>query len=140
MVRRKSRTLTEVELEIMKVLWSNGEVTVDQVREALNAVSRPLALPSIRTMLSILHEKGYVTRRRDGRAHVYRAVIDAKQAERTILQDVVDRVYDGSAASFVAALLSQGVVSKNDLAKARELIAQHRGDKRNDSPARAANP
>lgn len=127
MVRRKSKTLTELELEIMQIIWRTQEATVEDIRKVLKESGRALALPSIRTMLGILQDKGYVTRRRLGRGHAYRAVVEAKQAEKTILQDVIDRVYDGSAANLLAALLSQGMVRKGDLADARDLIRQQRG-------------
>jgi len=124
MARRKSRTLTELELEIMHVVWGCEETTVDAIEQTLGKNGRPLAPPSIRTMLGILQEKGYVKRRRDGRGFAYRAVVEAGQAEKSILKDLVDRVFDGSASNLVAALVSQGMVGKDDLAEARKLIAK----------------
>ena len=130
MARRKSRTLTELELEIMQVVWREGEVAVEALREALAASGSSLALPSVRTMLGILQEKGYVERRREGRGHRYKALIPADQAERSILDDVIGRVFDGSASNLVAALVSQGMVGKDDLAAARKLIAKQRRGKK----------
>ncbi len=127
MVRRKSKTLTDLELEIMQVIWRSEEITVDRLRLALIEEDRELALPSIRTMLGILQEKGYLARRRLGRGHAYRAVVSAEQAERSILQDIIERVYNGSAANLLAALLSLGLVRKSDLAGALSLIREHRG-------------
>ena len=124
MARRKSRTLTELELEIMRVVWREGDVSVEVLRDALATLGTHLALPSVRTMLSILQEKGYVARRRAGRGFLYRAVVPAEQAERRILKDVIERVFDGSASNLVAALVSQGMVGKDDLAEARKIIAR----------------
>lgn len=124
MARRKSRTLTELELSIMQVVWGREEVSVEDLEAALQAENRPLAPPSIRTMLSILHDKGYVERRRVGRGFAYRAVVGAAQAEQSILRDVIDRVFGGSAPNLVAALVSQGMMGRDDLSEARKLIAQ----------------
>ena len=124
MARRKSRTLTELELEIMQVIWREGEVKVEALRKALEDAGTPLALPSVRTMLSILQNKGYVKRRRVNRGYAYREFIPAEQAEKNILKDVVDRVFDGSAANLVAALVSQGMIDKDELAEARKIIAR----------------
>lgn len=126
MARRKSRTLTELELAIMQVVWGREEITVEELRQALKETGRALALSSVRTMLGILLDKGYVMRRRLGRGHAYRAVVGAEQAEKSMAQDMIDRVYNGSAANFVAALLSQGLVRKHDLVEARRLIREHR--------------
>jgi len=127
MARRKSRTLTELELEIMQVVWGHDEVTVDDLDQEFQKAGKPLAPPSIRTMLSILQDKGYVKRRRMGRGYVYRAVVPADQAEKKILKDIVERVFDGSTSNLLAALVSQGMVGKDDLAQARRLIRKHEG-------------
>lgn len=120
--RRKTRTLTELELEIMRLVWGAEEVSVDDIEAALSKSGRPLSQPSIRTMLAILRDKGYVKRRRLGRGHVYREAVKAEQAKKKILTDIIDRLYDGSASSLVATLVTQGMVSKEDLSEARRLI------------------
>jgi len=122
MPRKKSKTLTELELEIMQVLWERAETSIEELSAAFAARGRPLAESSFRKMLSILGDKGYVARRRIGRGFVYTAIIPAADAERSILRDVVERVFDGSAAGLVAALVRQGMVDENDLATARRAI------------------
>ncbi len=122
MGRRKSRTLTELELEIMQALWNREEATVEDLANAFKEAGKRLAEPSFRTMLRILRGKGYVSRRRAGRGYVYRAIIPSQQAHRNILRDIISRVFDGSAANLVAALLSEGMVSESELAEAKRLI------------------
>ncbi|MCX7045946.1 MAG: BlaI/MecI/CopY family transcriptional regulator [Candidatus Sumerlaeota bacterium] len=124
MARRKSKTLTELELEIMRIVWKQGETSVEDVRLALDEAGAPLALPSIRTMFAILQEKGYLTRRAEGRHHLYRASVSEHEAQRNILKDVIERAFDGSALGLVAALIDARFVSKKDAAKARQLILQ----------------
>jgi predicted transcriptional regulator len=121
MPRRKSRTLTQLELEIMQIVWKAGETTVNDISDSLRQTGHPLALPSIRTMLSILEDKGYVKRRREGREHVYRAVVSGEQAQRRILKDIIERAFDGSASHLVAALVNGEMVSKGELEEARRL-------------------
>jgi len=127
MARRKNRTLTELELEIMRIVWATEKATVGDLSEALEDAGRPLALPSIRTMLGILQKKGYVKRRRGGRGYSYRASVPAGQAKKRILKDLIDRAFDGSASNLVAALVSEGMVDADDLAKARRLIRDEEG-------------
>ena len=72
MGRRKSSTFTEVELEFMQVIWAAGEVSTDHVLEVLKGRGRNLSDGSIRKVLSILVQKGHLTRRREGRAFLYK--------------------------------------------------------------------
>ena len=125
MARRKTRTLTELELEIMQVVWKQREATVEDIRQALEESGRPLALPSIRTMLGILQDKAYVTRRLAGRGHAYRPIVSAQQGRKRILKDIIERGFDGSALSLVAALVNGGMVSRRELEKVKRLIRQH---------------
>lgn len=124
MARRKARTLTEVELEIMQVIWQRQEVTVPDLQQALEEQGKPLALPSIRTMLSILLEKGYVARRGGGRRHLYRATVPREDAEKRILQDIVERAFRGSASQLVAALIDTDMLSDRELTDVKKLIGK----------------
>ena len=128
--RRKTRTLTDLELEIMRLVWAEEEVSVEGIEASLRKAGRPLSQQSIRTMLAILREKGYVKRRPVGRGHAYREAVRAEQAESTILRDLIDRLYDGSASSLVATLVNQGMVSKEDLAEARRLIRKRERERK----------
>lgn len=125
MARRKSNTLTQVELEFMKVVWAAAEVTTDDVQEALRRAGRDLADGSIRKVLSILVSKGYLARRREGRAFVYRATVGEDEASRSLVQDLLRRAFDGSAALLVASLLDGRTVRGEDLREIKRLIAEH---------------
>ncbi len=127
MPRKKAPTLTELELRIMQIVWQHGEVSVQGVQEALEKQGKPLALPSIRTMLSILQDKGYVARRRDGRAHLYNAKVARGDAQKTILRDIVKRAFRGSAAGLVAALVEADLVGDDELDDIRRLIEEREG-------------
>jgi BlaI family transcriptional regulator, penicillinase repressor len=124
MARRKSKTLTELELDIMHVVWKQEGVSVEEIRRSLDEAGRPLALPSIRTMLSILQDKGFVERRPEGRGFLYSAVVAEDAAKKNILSDVVERAFDGSAFDMVAALLDSRMVGKKDLDRVRRMIAE----------------
>ena len=125
MARRKKRTLTELELEIMQIVWQQGEVTVKALCEKFERSDRPLALPSIRTMLGILQDKGYVKRRPFGRGYAYSATVSADQARTSILKDIIERAFNGSASTLVTALVNSDMVSDGELKKVRQLVKQH---------------
>ena len=79
MARRKTNTLTELELELMNVLWRKGRATVQEIRDAL-AEQRPLAYTSISTMMGILEKKGYVNHESVGRSYVYSPLVELQIA------------------------------------------------------------
>ena len=128
MARRKSRTLTELEFEIMQVVWDAEEVTSEVVASTLAKTGQPLAPPSVRTMLGILQEKGYVSRRREGRGYVYSALVSANEARKSFLEDLMVRVFEGSPLTLLASLLGSGMVSSRDVQKVKELIRKHEGE------------
>jgi predicted transcriptional regulator len=124
MARRKLRVLTDFELEIMRIIWAQEETTVPELQEALRKAGRPVALPTVRTMLGILEEKGYVVRRTGLRRHAYRAAVSARQARSGLLRDIIERAFDGSALSLVAALVDARMVTRKEMQKVRQLIEQ----------------
>ena len=124
MPRRKSRTLTEVELEFMLIIWQAGEVTPEDVLTQLRRQGRELSDGSVRKILSILLAKGYLSRRPEGKTFRYRAEVAKGQAKGSLLMDLVNRAFAGSPAMMVAALLDNPKVSAADLKKIKQLIAE----------------
>ncbi len=129
MARRKSRTLTEVELEFMLVVWELEEVTTDDVLQHLGRQGRNLADGSVRKILSILVAKGYVSRRQEGRGFRYRAEVPKGKANGSMLLDLVNRAFGGSPTLMVAALLDSPKVRKSDLKKIKRLISEREKSK-----------
>ena len=121
MARSTSKHPTELELEILKVLWQIEPANVRQVRDALEGV-RDLAYTTVMTMMSIMFDKGYLTRKKDGRSYVYEAVYREQKASRNILQDVVDRVFGGSTTAVMQHLLETSDIDDEELKQIRALI------------------
>jgi len=124
--RRASKTLTEVELELMQILWKSGESTPDDFQAELAKVGRDITGGSIRKILSILIRKGYVDRRKMGKAHVYRAIVAEERAQGGMLEDILRRVFSGSAAHMVSTLLNSPEVPEEDLDTIEKIIAERR--------------
>lgn len=121
MPRPASRHPTHLELEILKVLWGIGPATVRQVREGL-AATRPLAYTSVLTMMNIMTRKGYLGRRKATGGYVYRPRVSEHDTARKMLQDLVDRVFDGSTAAVMLNLLETDDLDSNELSRLRKLI------------------
>jgi predicted transcriptional regulator len=120
MARSKSNTLTPLELQIMRVLWRLGDAGVDTICTSLDGRGAPLAPSSVRTMLGILLEKGYVEREKRGRGFRYTPRVRAETAEREILRDVLDRVYGGAVDDLLMGLVKTGLATRDDLKRARK--------------------
>ena len=125
MARRTSRTLTEVELEFMQAIWERGEATTEDVMKTLAGQGRPLADGSVRKVLSILVRKGYLTRRRIGRAFLYTPTVPQDQARRNLVADLLHRAFGGSAGLMVTTLIETGGVRQKDINEIKRLIAEH---------------
>lgn len=121
MSRSSSRHPTELELEILKVLWRIGPATVRQVRDELAAV-RDLAYTTVMTMMTIMDSKGYVKRVKDGRSFIYEATYQEQKASRNMLQDVVDRLFGGSTRAVMQHLLETSELDEDELKQIRSLI------------------
>lgn len=82
-----------LELECMKTLWSLGEGTVRQVREAIDG--RQLAYTTVMTLLDRLEKRGRVTRAKRGRSFVYTPKVSRDEMRRLAVKDLLDRFFDG---------------------------------------------
>lgn len=121
MPRPKTEGLTEVEQRVMEVLWSTGNGTVSEVLAAVDT-PKPLAFNTVQTMLRILEQKGYVRHKEEGRAFRYLPLVDRAAASRTAVQSVVRRFF-GSPGALALNLLQSEDVSREELARIRQLIA-----------------
>lgn len=127
-MRRNSRKHpTQLELEILKILWQRGSGTVREVRDALEE-TRDLAYTSVMTTLSIMHEKRYVHRRKKTNSYVYRPALKREAATSSMVGDLVDRLFEGSASAAMLHLLETSDVDQRELQKLRELIDRKEAD------------
>ncbi len=123
MARRSSRYPTELELEVLKVIWRDGRSTVRQVREALTDF-RKLAHNSVMTIMTIMVEKGYLTRKRKGKSYVYSPRVTEQETTGGMLGDLVDRVFRGSAVAAMLNLLETSDIDAEELKRLRALIGR----------------
>ena len=121
MVRRKANTLTELELELMNVLWRKGQASVQEIREALSE-ERPLAYTSISTMMGILEKKGHVTHETVGRTYVYRPLIERSHAQRNLINSLLQRAFHGSPALLMLNLIATEDLSSSELDHVKRAI------------------
>jgi predicted transcriptional regulator len=124
---RKSNTLTEAELRLMKILWRRGESAVTDLVAALPE-SEPLAYNSVLTTIRILEQKGYVDHRQEGRAFVYRPSVAEDEASRTEVRNVLGRFFGNSREQLVLSLLGDEEISAEELRRLKDAIRSARPD------------
>lgn len=120
---KRSNTLTEAELRIMRILWERGESLVSELVAAMPE-STPLAYTSVLTTVRILEQKGYVRHRQEGRAFVYRPCIAEHDASRSEIRHMLDRFFENSPERLLLALLGDEDVSHEELQRLKAAIAQ----------------
>jgi len=113
--------LTEVELELMNLVWRLGAATVNDVLAELPA-RRNLAYTSVSTILRILEQKGVLESEKVGRGHLYRPLVGRAAYEIRAVKDVVGRVFGGKPLSLVRALVASGVLSDEELAALKSTL------------------
>jgi len=118
---KKSITLTEAELRIMKLLWFRGESVVSDLVAALPD-GETLAYNSVLTTIRILEQKGYVDHRQEGRAFVYRPCVAEHEASRSEVRHVLSRFFGNSRERLLLSLLGDDEVSPAELQRLREAI------------------
>ena len=118
---RKSITLTEAELRLMKILWRRGESAVTDLVEALPE-GEQLAYNSVLTTIRILEQKGYVNHRQEGRAFVYRPCVQENEASRSEVRNVLNRFFGNSREKLVLSLLGDEEISTEELVRLRDAI------------------
>ncbi len=119
-MRRRSPTLTEQELEIMKIVWARESATVREVYEAL-LKTRKVAYTTVMTMMKILEEKKYLDKTLVDRAYVYRPTQSKKQVIGGMVREFVNRVFNGSAQPLLVHLVEEHKLSPKDLKEISEL-------------------
>jgi predicted transcriptional regulator len=118
------RKPTDAELAILRVLWARGPSTVRDVAEAMG---REEAYTTVLKLLQIMADKRLVRRNESARSHVYEAAYSEDQTQKQLVTDLLERVFDGSAAKLVLQALATGKTSPEELAEIRKLLEKHRG-------------
>ena len=125
MPRPRHEHPTPAELEVLKLLWDRGPCTVRQVMEVLNH-RRRRAYTSVMSLMGVMTDKGLLKRRRKGRGYIYEPRVARDKTLGQMLQDLLARAFEGSAAALVAHLLCESSPSRQELAEIRRTIDQFR--------------
>lgn len=121
MLQTSGFRLGKRELEIMNVVWDMGEATVQEVCDRLH---RPAAYSTVLTMMRTLEEKGMLSHRVLGRTFVYRPEIRRDRVQSSLIDEMRQLLFGGSAALLVNSMLSHRRLSPTELAELRRVLSQ----------------
>ena len=124
---RKSPTLTEAELRLMKLLWQRGESAVSDLVAAMPQ-NDALAYNSVLTTIRILEKKGYVNHRQDGRAFIYSACVAHEDASKVEVRHVLQRFFGNSREKLLLSLLGDEEITPAELERLRDAIQKNAAD------------
>jgi predicted transcriptional regulator len=107
----------------MKVVWEKKAATVREVYEELRE-RKSVAYTTVMTMMNILETKGHLVKRPEGRAYVYEPVQAKSQVISTMVQDFLDRVFNGAAQPLLLNLVQDRKLSQDDLDEISRVISE----------------
>ncbi len=122
MPRQVSRYPTELELQILKTLWRQSPLLAREVQAALAEDGRSLAKTSVITTLNTMFRKRYLTRKKLNNTYLFSPRITEEQVNGLVMEDVVDRVFDGSTAAVMLSLFDTKEINRDELKELRMLI------------------
>ncbi len=121
-MRRKSLThLGETEMEVLHHVWDLGEATVADVRERI-LEDREVAYTTVMTVMKKLAEKGYLDYHKEGRSYVYQPAQEPNEVQHSLLQRLMEKVFEGSPSALVQTLVKREDLSDDERAEIRALI------------------
>jgi predicted transcriptional regulator len=126
MPRLPSSQPTDVEMQILRILWELGPSPTREIHKRLEAAKGTNYSTTVK-MLAVMLQKGLVKRDEDAQPHVYRPARSRSRTGKQMLDDLVKKVYDGSAMSLVLQALSSSKATKEELVEIRRLLDKMEG-------------
>ena len=115
----------------MKILWRRGESAVNDLVASMPD-AEALAYNSVLTTIRILEQKGYVEHRQEGRAFIYRPVVEEQEASRSEVRHVLSRFFSNSREQLLLSLLGDGEISRDELERLKAAIRNATPDEVNE--------
>lgn len=120
---------TELELQLLKILWKQSPLSVREVRSQLAEQGKEIAHTTVITVLNIMVEKKFLKRKKQKNAFLFTPRVSRSKMVGSIVGDVVERVFDGSAHGLMLSLMESAEIDAQELRKIRQLIdSKSKGD------------
>ena len=123
MARPRHENPTPAELEVLQIIWEHGPYTVREVMNLLNP-KRPRAYTSVMSLMNVMAEKDLLNQKPKGRAFIYSAKVTRDKTQSSMLSDLLNRAFDGSANALVVHLLQQAEPNSEELDEIHKTITK----------------
>ena len=124
MANKQDQRPTELELMILKILWDESPLPVRDVRARLSEQGRTLAHTSVITTLNTMCDKKQLRRKKDGKAFLFSPRVKEETVSKSMLGDIVNRVFDGSTAALMLSLFDRSDIDADEVKELRRLLDQ----------------
>ena len=122
---RVKAPLTDLENEVMRVVWDSGPCSVEAVYEVVSK-NRDLKETTVRTLLRRLEQKGYVGHESEGRAYLYTATEAPRSLAGRAVRQIIDRFCKGSVEELVSGMVESKSLSKDELDRLESFVREQR--------------
>ena len=126
MARHASTQPTEVELQILRILWDDGPSIARHIHDSLQEFKQTTYSTTVK-MLSVMLEKGLLLRDDDAKPQIYRPAAPRQRTQKRMLGDLIDKVYDGSTAALMLHALSSKKATPEEIVEIRSLLDELEG-------------
>jgi BlaI family penicillinase repressor len=121
MGKGRLKAMSPAETEILRLVWQLDMATVQQIQEALPP-HRRVAYKTVQTLLRRLEDKGYLTHRLEGKAHVFCPAVKREAVVKRTVRDFLDRLFGGDPRPLMQFLAREGHVDAQDIEELKKLI------------------
>jgi BlaI family transcriptional regulator, penicillinase repressor len=126
---KKSIEPSELEMQVLGILWEQGPRTARQVLDSLRD-GKTRAYTTILTIMQVMHRKGLISRMPgEGLAHVYKSAVTRKQVFKPFFGKLVSKAFGGNPSAVLQQLLELKTIDADDLAEMKEMIEKSQAKK-----------
>ena len=118
---------TGSELEVLQLLWENGESTVKSVNAELNK-NKNVGYTTTLKIMQIMYEKGLLDRRKSSRSHIYKPIPQKDETQNVLLEKILETAFAGSASKLVMQALGRSKTSKKEIEEIKEYLTKLEGE------------
>ena len=114
---------SDLEMQILSVLWNNGNLTAREVLESMPD-GKKRAYTSILSVMQVMEKKGLLKHTTQGTAHVYSPAVKRKEIIQPFLRKVLNEVFGGKPSAMMQALFSETPINDDEMAQIQEIIKE----------------
>lgn len=119
----KTAKPSDLEMQILSVLWNRGASTVREVLKAMPD-GKKRAYTSILSVMQVMEKKGLLRHTTRGAAHVYNPAVNRKKIIQPFMRKVLNEIFAGRPSAMMQALLTETSISDNEMAEIQKLLRQ----------------